>query len=118
MYLIPSVFLSQAKMVYMGGVLETYEKLIAQMLKQLPNPTFQTAATPAAGTASDAEAGGDVRTGLSYILKNIQLLKTSYYKEHEGLLQRLHALNHIKVERHRLALREKERETKNIFTWI
>lgn len=102
----------------MGGVLETYEKLIAQMLKQLPNPTFQTAATPAAGTASDAEAGGDVRTGLSYILKNIQLLKTSYYKEHEGLLQRLHALNHIKVERHRLALREKERETKNIFTWI
>lgn len=113
----------------MGGVLETYEKLIGQMLKQLPTPSPQTAGgnehpasaiTPAAGTASDAEAGagGDVKTALTYILKNVRELRRHHYHEQDKILRGLQSLKHIQVERHRLPLREKEKETKNIFAWI
>ncbi len=102
----------------MGAVLETYEKLIGQMLKQLPTTSPQTAEikgpadsaiTPAAGTASDAEIGasGDLGKQLSYVLKKVEDLKNKRYQEQEKLLQGLQALRHIQVERHRLPLRER-----------
>ncbi|XP_078099144.1 interferon gamma-like [Sander vitreus] len=90
----------EGKRVFMGGVLETYEKLIGQMLKQQPTPTPQTAgsngrlASAAAGTGSD----DSVRTGLNYILKMVQDLKKHHYHEQEKLLQELNALEHIKLD--------------------
>ncbi|XP_044042598.1 interferon gamma-like [Siniperca chuatsi] len=100
---------TEAKMVFMGGVLETYEKLIGHMLKQQPTSSPQTAGndqrpasavTPAASTASDAEAGagGKVRMELSYILKKIQDLRKHNYHEQEKLLKGLQALNHIQMD--------------------
>ncbi|XP_029283886.1 interferon gamma-like [Cottoperca gobio] len=87
----------EAKRVFMVGVLETYERLIEQMLRQLPTPSPQTAL---AGTASgsEGEAGGDVRTELSYILKKIQYLRKYRYQEQEKLLQSLKTLKHIQMD--------------------
>lgn len=95
----------------MGGVLETYEKLIGQMLKELPTPSPHTAGssneglasaiTAGPGTTSDtrSEEGGDVKMELNYILKKVQDLKRHKYQEQDKLLQRLQALKHIQVER-------------------
>uniref|UniRef100_A0A8C3G8C8 Interferon gamma n=1 Tax=Cyclopterus lumpus TaxID=8103 RepID=A0A8C3G8C8_CYCLU len=74
----------EAKRVFMGGVLETYEKLIGQMLKQLPTPTPQTA--------------GSNETQLSYILKKVQELRKHRYQEQEKLLQELRDLKHIQMD--------------------
>ncbi|KAK9525962.1 hypothetical protein VZT92_016627 [Zoarces viviparus] len=94
----------EAKRVFMGGVLETYEKLLGQMLKELPTPTPQTAGSnkiPAAAVTSrggEVGAGEDVRTELSYILKMVQELKKHRYQEQEKLLQELRALKHIQMD--------------------
>ncbi|GLD48210.1 interferon gamma 1 precursor [Lates japonicus] len=100
----------ETKRVFMGGVLETYEKLIGQMLKELPTPSPQTAGssneglasaiTAGPGTASDtrSEAGGDVRMDLNYILTKVQELKRHKYQEQDKLLQRLQALKHIQMD--------------------
>lgn len=103
----------------MGGVLDKYEKLIDQMLKQLPTQSPQTARSnedpasaviPTAGTAGGAKtgAGGNVRRGLEDILDMVQKLRKRYYQEQEKLLQGLQSLNDIQVERHRLTLRESD----------
>ncbi|XP_034719032.1 interferon gamma-like [Etheostoma cragini] len=90
----------EGKRVLMGGILDTYEKLIGQMLKQQPTPTPQTAGsherlTPAAaGSASD----GSVRWGLNYILQRVQVLRKNYYQEQKTLLQKLKALDEIKLD--------------------
>ncbi|XP_028426874.1 interferon gamma [Perca flavescens] len=92
----------EGKRVFMGSVLETYEKLIGQMLKQQPTPTPQTAgsnerlASAAAGDASDDR----IRTGLNYILRKVKELKKHHYKEQEELLQELKGLEHIKLDNH------------------
>ncbi|XP_032360997.1 interferon gamma [Etheostoma spectabile] len=93
----------EGKRVLMGGILDTYEKLIGQMLKQQPTPAPQTAGsnerlTPAnppagAGTASD----GSVRWGLNYILQRVQALRKNYYQEQKTLLQKLKALDEIQL---------------------
>nr|XP_046235571.1 interferon gamma-like isoform X2 [Scatophagus argus] len=94
-----------AKMFFMGGILDTYEKLLGRMLKQLPTPGPQTAGrnsvvTPAPGTASNPEraAGGDIRTQLNYILKKVRELKERRYKEQEKVLQGLQSLRHIQMD--------------------
>ncbi|XP_039647037.1 interferon gamma-like [Perca fluviatilis] len=85
----------EGKRVFIGGVLETYEKLIGQMLKQQPTPTPQTAGS----TERPASAGdANVRKGLNYILKKVKELKKHHYKEQEKLLQELKALEHIKLD--------------------
>lgn len=100
----------------MGGVLETYEKLLSQMLKQLPTPSPLTTGskdrpasdvTAAPGTANVAgpEAGGDVRKGLSDILDMVQKLRKHNYQDMEKVLQGLHSLKHIQVERRRFILK-------------
>ncbi|XP_034382228.1 interferon gamma-like isoform X1 [Cyclopterus lumpus] len=94
----------EAKRVFMGGVLETYEKLIGQMLKQLPTPTPQTAGSnelPGSAAIADGGevgAGEDVRTQLSYILKKVQELRKHRYQEQEKLLQELRDLKHIQMD--------------------
>ncbi|XP_068565534.1 interferon gamma-like [Cebidichthys violaceus] len=93
----------EAKKLFMGGVLEMYEKLLGQMLNELPTPTPQTAGSnmhPAAAvTASGGEvgAGEDVRTELSFILDLVQKLKKHHYQEQEKFLQELRALKHIQL---------------------
>ncbi|NP_001347663.1 interferon gamma 1 precursor [Lates calcarifer] len=100
----------ETKRVFMGGVLETYEKLIGQMLKELPTPSPHTAGssneglasaiTAGPGTTSDtrSEEGGDVKMELNYILKKVQDLKRHKYQEQDKLLQRLQALKHIQMD--------------------
>lgn len=88
----------------MGRVLETYERLLNQMLKQLPTPSplttgneDRTASGVAAGAAG-SEAGGDVRKGLSDILDMVQKLKKHNYEDLEKVLEGLQSLRHIQVE--------------------
>ncbi|XP_056280621.1 interferon gamma-like [Pseudoliparis swirei] len=83
----------EAKRLFMGGVLETYEKLIGQMLQQLPaHPT------PQAAESNELPAGGDVRAELSYVLKKVQELRKHRYREQEALLQELRALRHLQID--------------------
>lgn len=104
-----SVSHSQTKLIFMGGVLESYEKLLGHMLKQLPTPSPQiavsnaqpgSAITPASSSPNNAGlvAGRDVRSELNYILKKVQELKKRRYHEQEKLLQGLQTLRDIKVE--------------------
>uniref|UniRef100_A0A3Q2UXK2 Uncharacterized LOC102303515 n=1 Tax=Haplochromis burtoni TaxID=8153 RepID=A0A3Q2UXK2_HAPBU len=85
-----SVSRSQTKLIFMGGVLESYEKLLGHMLKQLPTPSPQIA-------VSNAQPGRDVRSELNYILKKVQELKKRRYHEQEKLLQGLQTLRDIKM---------------------
>ncbi|XP_026217169.1 interferon gamma-like [Anabas testudineus] len=98
----------QVKRVFMGGVLETYEKLLSKMLEELPTPSPQTTGSkdrpasdviPAPGTANGArsEAGGDVRKGLSDILEMVQKLRKHNYQDLEKLMQGLHSLKHVQM---------------------
>lgn len=90
----------------MGGVLETYEKLLGQMLNQLPTASPQTAGNndaPAVTTAATT-AGEDVRMELNYILKKVTDLRKRRYQEQEKLLQGLKALKNIQVERKTLKI--------------
>ncbi|KAK1906137.1 Interferon gamma [Dissostichus eleginoides] len=84
------------KRVFMRGVLETYETLINQMLKELPTPLPQT--TGSKGGVGEGGAGEDVRTELNYILKMVLKLKTSHYKEQDNLLSSLNKLIGIKKD--------------------
>lgn len=97
----------------MGGVLETYEKLLSQMLKQLPTPSPQTAGSdrpasvtsaPGAASVAGLDAGQDVRTGLSNILEMVQYLRKHNYQDLEKLMQGLHSLKHIQVKKCRFTL--------------
>ncbi|KAM6961892.1 interferon gamma-like [Tautogolabrus adspersus] len=90
----------EAQKVFMGGVLETYEKLLGHMLKQLPTPSPLTTELPNAILIHDAGTGTnkDVRVKLSYILKKVQDLRRHRYQEQEKLLQNLQALKHIEME--------------------
>lgn len=90
----------------MGGILETYEKLISQMLKQHPTPIPQTAVSPqaaASGTnpvmdnAAPAGTGHTLEKELSYILTMVQHLKKHHYREQGKFLEGLQSLQNIQV---------------------
>lgn len=84
---------------FLGSVLETYEKIINHMLKELPTPAPQTdTAVPV--DAAESQGSTDVKTQLNYILKMVVQLRKHHYEEQDKLLQRLQDLRHIKVERH------------------
>lgn len=85
-----------------------YEKLIKHMLSDLPTPTPQTsmdqqrlslAITPGVGTNAEAGAEDHVRVELNYLLEKVQELKEKHYKEQETLLQELHSLKRIQVQK-------------------
>ncbi|XP_041833660.1 interferon gamma 1 [Melanotaenia boesemani] len=91
---------AERKMVYMVGILETYEKLIGRMLKQLPTPSPPIAGSNTSGSASStgSEAASDIRQKLNDILEKVQNVKTTYYQEQEKLLKGLQELKHIQVD--------------------
>ncbi|XP_061570508.1 interferon gamma-like [Cololabis saira] len=90
----------ESKMIYLGGVLEAYEKLISHMLKQLPTPSPQTTGDKASsGTPGDAgSVPSDVGEKLHYVLKRIKDLKTHHYEEQERVLKGLQSLRHIQMD--------------------
>ncbi|XP_068163344.1 interferon gamma-like isoform X2 [Antennarius striatus] len=85
----------EARMLYMGGVLETYDKMIGQMLIQLP-----TSDPPTANAVANANGAqlSDVKTELRYILKKIQELKRHRFNEQQKLLNGLQALRRIQTD--------------------
>ncbi|KAM8909417.1 interferon gamma [Spinachia spinachia] len=85
-----------AKRVLMSGVLETYEKLLVQMLKQLPTPTPQAAESNK--LPASVAPGDDVRMELNYILKKVLELRKHRYHKQEQLLLQLRALRHIEMD--------------------
>nr|AFM31242.1 interferon gamma [Epinephelus coioides] len=91
----------EAKRVFMGGVLEAYEKLLGEMLKPTPSPqvTGNNQLPASAGTASNGEvaAGGDLRKQLSYLLKKVTDLRKHRYNEREKVLQGLRDLKDIQM---------------------
>nr|NP_001347661.1 interferon gamma 1 precursor [Monopterus albus] len=92
----------EMKRVFMGGVLETYEKLLSHMLKNLPTPSPQTTGSRELPvTATPGTAGSeDVKAQLRYILKRVQDLRKYSYQDQEKLLQGLHSLRHIQMDNH------------------
>ncbi|XP_074554655.1 interferon gamma-like [Halichoeres trimaculatus] len=84
----------EAQKVYLGGVLETYEKLFSHMIKQQPTPSPQTAGNAVVQNNGD----DDVRGKLGYILKMVHDLRKHRYQEQETLLQNLQSLKHIKMD--------------------
>ncbi|XP_037551599.1 interferon gamma 1 [Nematolebias whitei] len=96
----------ESKMLFMGGVLETYEKLIEHMLNQLPTPSPlitqnkekpSSSITDISRTSSD-ETAGDIGSKLAYILGKIQELKKHRYQEQMKVLHGLQNLRHIKMD--------------------
>ncbi|KAG7218747.1 hypothetical protein INR49_019750 [Caranx melampygus] len=87
----------ETKRIFLGGVLETYEKIINHMLKELPTPTPQTDTSAPVGAAG-SQGSEDVKTQLNYILKMVRELRKHHYEEQDKLLQRLQDLKHIKMD--------------------
>nr|XP_040028536.1 interferon gamma 1 [Gasterosteus aculeatus aculeatus] len=85
-----------AKQVFVGAVLETYDQLLGQMLKQLPTPAPKTDESNA--LPASVAPGDNVRTELTYILKKVQELRKHRYQEQEKLLLQLRALKHIQMD--------------------
>uniref|UniRef100_A0A8C6U658 Interferon gamma n=1 Tax=Neogobius melanostomus TaxID=47308 RepID=A0A8C6U658_9GOBI len=94
-----SVFAS-VKKVLMGGILETYRRLINKMLEQLPTPT-PTSVTPrptgANANAVETGSSDSVREQLRYILKTVNNLAKNHYLEQEQLLKSLDSYHDIKT---------------------
>ncbi|KAK2859200.1 hypothetical protein Q5P01_003820 [Channa striata] len=94
----------ETKRVFMGGVLETYEKLFSKMLRQLPTPSPQTAGNedhPASDvSAAQGAAGSDteVKEGLGDLLEMIRNLRKHSYQDEEKVLQGLHSLKTIQLD--------------------
>ncbi|KAF7642441.1 hypothetical protein LDENG_00257940, partial [Lucifuga dentata] len=89
------------KRVFLGGVLETYEKLIGRMLSQLTTPGPQTVRRDQSLTVSPAtssKAGGGVRNQLSYILSLVKALRKHRYQEQDKVLQGLKQLSHVQMD--------------------
>ncbi|XP_037837038.1 interferon gamma 1-like [Kryptolebias marmoratus] len=90
----------ESKMLFMGGVLETYEKLIEHMLSELatPSPTITENQKPSSSVTASDEAAGDIRSKLTYILERVRELKRHHYQEQMKVLHGLQNLKHIKME--------------------
>uniref|UniRef100_A0A671VRI5 Interferon gamma n=1 Tax=Sparus aurata TaxID=8175 RepID=A0A671VRI5_SPAAU len=88
MYLISSVFVLQTKLLFMGGILESYEKLLGH----IPTPSTAPPAMVEAGPS------GDVRKDLRYILTKVQELKKKSFHEQEMILHGLQDLKHVQMD--------------------
>uniref|UniRef100_A0A3B5M3X1 Interferon gamma n=1 Tax=Xiphophorus couchianus TaxID=32473 RepID=A0A3B5M3X1_9TELE len=81
------------EMLFMGGVLEAYDKLFGHMLKGLPTPS------PLSATSGDKpSAAGDTRFNLIKVLQKIRELKRHSYQEQLKVLHGLQKLKHIEVQ--------------------
>lgn len=82
-------------MIYMGAILQTYEEILNQMLKQLPTPSSTTAQT--SGETGDTAGTAELRSQLNYILKKITNLRVQHYNKPEQLLKKLQPLREVQV---------------------
>ncbi|KAF7199244.1 interferon gamma 1 precursor [Nothobranchius furzeri] len=94
----------ESRMLYMGGILEAYEKLIGHMLRQLPTPSppltskqKHSSSVTATSSSSRSEATDGVRPKLEYILRKIQELKKHRYQEQMRILHGLQGLRHVQT---------------------
>ncbi|KAM8740024.1 interferon gamma-like [Acanthopagrus schlegelii] len=87
----------ETKLLFMGGILDTYEKLLGHMLKQQPTASPQTASV-STDSYEQAGASGDVRGDLKFILKKVQELKKKKFHEQEMILRGLQDLKHIQMD--------------------
>ncbi|XP_036977752.1 interferon gamma-like [Acanthopagrus latus] len=87
----------ETKLLFMGGILDTYEKLLGHMLKQQPTASPQTASI---STDSYDRAGpsGDVRDDLKFILEKVRELKKKKFHEQEMILRGLQDLKHVQMD--------------------
>uniref|UniRef100_A0A3B5B7W8 Interferon gamma 1 n=1 Tax=Stegastes partitus TaxID=144197 RepID=A0A3B5B7W8_9TELE len=88
----------EVKTVFMGVVLNTYEKLLGHMLKQLPTAAPPSADSTTAGAGSAAGLQPDAKANLTYILDQIHVLKEKRFHEETKFLKQLHDLKPIEVD--------------------
>ncbi|XP_008399112.1 uncharacterized protein LOC103459380 [Poecilia reticulata] len=93
----------ESQMLFMGGVLEAYEKLIVHMLKELPTPSPLSAtsgdkADTSGPSTAEPSAAGDTRSNLIKVLQKIRELKQHSYKEQVKILHELQKLKHIEMD--------------------
>ncbi|KAM9327484.1 interferon gamma-like isoform 2-T2 [Pholidichthys leucotaenia] len=90
---------AETKMVFMSGVLETYDKLIRHMLNQMPTSSPQTTGSEDTSAPISTSTSSSVREDLNYILKMVQTLRRKHdYQEQEKLLQGLQNLKDIQMD--------------------
>ncbi|KAK5849409.1 hypothetical protein PBY51_009054 [Eleginops maclovinus] len=90
----------EEKKVFMRGVLDAYDSLFNQMLKELPTPIPHTTGSnnlPAVAGGEGGE-GKDVRTGLNVLHKMVKDLIKNGYQKHEQLLKSLKNIHHLKMD--------------------
>lgn len=96
-------------MIYMSAVLLTYDKLLNQMLEQLPTPSPTTnQKTGDQGATNDT---GNLRTQLRYILKKVTDLRIQHYRKQEQLLKTIQPLGQVQVRTSSSAVYREFRET-------
>ncbi|NP_001347668.1 interferon gamma 1 precursor [Poecilia latipinna] len=93
----------ESQMLFMGGVLEAYEKLIVHMLKELPTPSPLSAtsgdkADTSGPSTAKPLAAGNTRSNLNKVLEKIRDLKLHSYKEQVKILHELQKLKHIEMD--------------------
>ncbi|XP_030295621.1 LOW QUALITY PROTEIN: interferon gamma-like [Sparus aurata] len=88
----------ETKLLFMGGILESYEKLLGHMLKQLPTASPQTDSVDSTAGMVEAGPSGDVRKDLRYILTKVQELKKKSFHEQEMILHGLQDLKHVQMD--------------------
>ncbi|XP_061523506.1 interferon gamma-like [Phycodurus eques] len=94
----------EARDMLMSAVLQTYEELLRNMLKQLSDPTaWTTGATATSGTGTgagdpDPVPSVDARAELSYLLRRVQDLRKYRYQAQEKVLDGLRKLQHIQMD--------------------
>lgn len=81
----------QAEMIYMSAILQTYDKILNQMLKELPTPG------PTTAQSSGDKGTAELRSQLNYILKKITNLRIQHYNKPEQLLKMLQPLREVQV---------------------
>nr|XP_057921676.1 interferon gamma-like [Doryrhamphus excisus] len=87
----------EAKELLMSAMLQTYEKLIQRMLKELPAPT-PSPCPSSAPTCGGVGVGVGVRAELSVVLKLVQELRRFRFQDSDTLLEGLESFRHIQVD--------------------
>ncbi|KAK7896789.1 hypothetical protein WMY93_022114 [Mugilogobius chulae] len=72
---------NEVKKLFLGGILETYGKLLNKMLEQLPTPSPSVDTPANANANANTDSNVTVRTGLKSILKMVQNLKRGYEEQ-------------------------------------
>ncbi|CAL9682697.1 unnamed protein product [Knipowitschia caucasica] len=76
----------EVKKVFVGGILETYNRLLNKVLEQLPTP------------GPKVDSSDTIRNDLKYILKMVQDLRDNHFKEQAKLVDELQSLHNIPTD--------------------